>query len=82
MLHFFHTIKQLKTKDLRHSNNDQEVRHITYNPCAAFTANSSEQTMSGTWIEYLAMVTLGKRIRLNQWFSTFFMQRHILQPNL
>jgi len=38
--------------------------------------------MSGTYIEYLAMVTLVKRIPLNQWFSTVFMQRHILQPNL
>jgi len=39
MLHFFRTMKQLKTKHLWHSNNGQEVKHITYNPCASFTAD-------------------------------------------
>jgi len=32
--------------------------------------------MSGALVEYLAMATLVKRIPLNQWFPTFFMQRH------
>ena len=65
MLHFFHTIKQLKTKDLSHSNNGQEVKHFSYNPCAAFTADQSKQTMSGACSEYLSLVTLVKCIPLN-----------------